>query len=250
MKKFVFCLFIILTLALSCFAPLNLKAYAYSNYYQTNNTAQLMKRVVNDTTPFYIDSQGNSLLFYLPCSYYVKVLESDQLFTHVECFDGQLSPTLDGYVPTNMLHDENSFISLPYLELTITTAKPCSLYLNTELEDNIQLIFANRTLGYYGKIQKDDQTLYFVCYNNKLGYVKEEDVMPFSVPYHANPLPTKEPLPQQTTVSKNTSTDILKTSIIVCLLLAGLIAIFFSLRKNTLNAKSTIAFDDTDYENF
>lgn len=218
-------------------------------YIGSAQTNVIYKRVITDETPFYSDNKGANLLFYLPKSYYVKILSEEGAFYHVECFLGEYTPTLDGYVPSYLLSEVSGEVSSPYLSLHISTLNSCPLYTDQSLAESIQFVFADRTLGYYGNLKRDNkETLYFVCYNGKLGYVKESDVAPFSVPLHTTPLPQQ--VEKNEGVDKTTPSDAtvngLRTAIILCLLGAGLVAFCVSLKRNSKNAITY--YDENDYE--
>ena len=208
------------------------------------------KRVVNEKTPFFIDEKGESTLFFLPKSYYVKVLSSNEDFLHVECFGSGGTPMIDGYVEKNSVIDCNSAVVSPFLSLQIKTANSCVLYQDSSLTQNLQFLFKDRELFYYGNaISANGQNLFLVYYNGKIGYVKESDVYPFSVPSHP------EPLNVQNSTNSSTQTEVLnaspqqqlnglKTAVIVCLFLAGIIALCMVLKKKDKSSSSLTYLDD------
>ena len=209
-------------------------------------------RVVSDDTPFYADNEGRDVLFYLPDSYYVKVLSQGQNLTHVECFGDGVAPTLDGYVPTQKLVENPLFSGNPYLDFYVTTSDSCILYEDCFLTDHLQYVFSGRKLYYYGVYNQDNQeNLYFVFYNGKAGYVKESSVLPFEIPLHPDPMPqepTPEP-PSDTTSTNVNAFDGVRTAIIICLVLAGVIALLLVIKRRSKPSTSAITYyDDNDYE--
>ena len=233
---------IILTIFIcfGCYTPPTL-AFAQSEY----------RRVINDTTPFYKSTLDESPLFFLPYTYYVKVLSQSNNFCHVEINseNGQLG--IDGFVPTEQLFYDGQEVLSPYLNLDITTVDTTVLYADAELSSPIQYIFPNRSLLYFGELQALGGKLFYVAYNNKLGYVKESDVMPFVINNHPNELTfIVEPTPDENQSATNSMGDFsnIKTAIIVCLLLAGLIALLIALLNKNTNAKKTNYYEENDYE--
>ena len=249
MKKFIFTLlgfFFILTITLNTASTLKANAYSYSQ----NNT---YLRVITEDTPFYSDSNCLNLLFYLPYTYYVKVLGYENDVAHVECYGTQNSIALDGYVPVQMLFLDGLEVLNPYLNKTITTLSTTLLYLDLDGKQAIQYLFNNRQLTYYGlAFANDNSVMFYVGYNSKLGYVKESDVMPFTITNHPNELTflIPETPPEQPSVeSQNTTTtSVLKIVIFSCLLLAGIVALFIAVKNKQPSHVASSYYDENDYE--
>jgi len=224
----------------------NKTAYADSNEYL---------RIINDTTPFFSDNLGNNLLFYLPFTYYVKIIGSTNDFYHVEIESNGLV-SIDGYVPKNQLFKDNLTVSNPYPVISIKTAKDCTFYKDKMLTLPIRYIFGDRDIKYYGFAgEVQNERVYFVSYNNQLGYVKESDISPFSIPIHPNEqtfLPPLENPSTQNPDNKDKETNAsgnlseLESAVIVCLVIAGVLSLFivFGKRKTTT---SSAYYDENDY---
>ena len=207
------------------------------------------KRVMTDDTPFYTDENASQLLFYLPNTYYVKILSENNGLTHVECFNGGSAPALDGYVPSEFLVENPLYSGNPYLSLTITSTSSCILYSDPSLSQNLQYVFAGREMFYYGVYKRSQgENLFLVYYNGKLGYVKESGVMPFTVTPHPDPMPQPEqPEEQLSAPQANTPFDTIRTAIIVCLVLAGIVALLLVVKKKNKPATVATYYDDNDY---
>ncbi len=240
-------LFIILAITLSL-APIKLDAFASVEY----------MRIITDDTPFYSDANGSELLFNLPYTYYVKILKRGEILSHVECYGGSGSIAMDGYVPTDKLFQDDLLVQNPYLEKEITTISTAVLYSDKSLTAPIQYIFSSRSLNYYGQITAEDGSiLFYVGYNNRLGYVEEKSVLPFELPIHPNELTFIQPeLPPEETPEpeisqKENSYDNLTTVriiVIACLLLAGLIALFVALKNKPKTHSKRGFYDENEYE--
>lgn len=204
-------------------------------------------RVTSEDTPLYSNANGTDLICYLPYSYYVVAFEETGLFTRVEIY-GLDCPAIDGYAPTYMLTTQKAQAVNPFPTLTVTTEKNCVLYTDTDLSGSVQYLFAGRNLrylGYYFDGQKEG--LFLVGYLDKIGYVKESDVYPFTLPLHPDPLPIDEPeeTPTQPTTSQNPA---LKYGIIICLILAGVIALLVVFRpKKNSPVANDVFYDENDY---
>ena len=212
------------------------------------------RRIITDNTPFYSDTAGTSLLFYLPYTYYVKVLEHGEVLSHVECYGTGKSIALDGYVPTNMLYNDNLPVQTPYLEKEIVTLSTAVLYSDKELLNPLQYVFASRELVYYGQLTSvDGSIIFYVGYNNRLGYLKESDVYPFEIPFHPNSLTFIEPEQQPTipTIKQPETNRVglttVRTIIVLCLFFAGVIALFVAIKKKPRSQQNSY-YDENEYE--
>ena len=207
-------------------------------------------RVITDDTPFYSNKTDTDPLFFLPYTYYVKVINKDDAFAHVEVYGDDGFAALDGYVPTAFLFSDNLQVLSPYLNLTVSTLQTALMYGDHNLNEPIQYVFADRDLRLYGFYPTEHGMLYFVGYNSRLGYVKETDLVPFTVPNHPNELTFLTP-DTNTTVSHsptNTSNETfsLKAAIVLCLIFAGLIALFIALKGKPRNNAAVSYYDEND----
>ncbi len=215
------------------------------------------RRIITDDTPFYSDMTATNLLFNLPYTYYVKILEKGEVLTHVECFGTGSSVALDGYVPTDKLFDDGLPVQNPYMEKEITTISTAVLYSDKNLSTPLQYIFSARTLKYYGQLKTlNGNVIFFVGYNNRLGYVEESSVLPFEIPLHPNELtfikpeePPEEPEEQQDQPSDTVNgLTTIRIIVIACLLLAGLIGVFIAVKNKPKSQLNSRYYDENEYE--
>lgn len=238
MKKFILlflCLFTFFT------PPIN-KVSADSGEYA---------RVITEDTPFYVNLIDDTPLFYLPYTYYVKIISYADGFYHVSCYDSVGLTALDGYVPKDYLFFEEVDVPSPYVDLKLTTNDTAVLYSDCNLSSPLLYLFPGRQLTYYGRLNLDGETLLFVGYNDKLGYVKEQNVLPFLIPNHPNPLTfLPEEKPNQSSNEKHITSDekALKIAIFACLILAGIIALSVALGKNKSKIYQSDDVTFNDYE--
>ena len=209
-------------------------------------------RVINQTTPFCLDEYASTPLFFLPYTFYVRVLDTSAYSVHIECY-GNGTTKIDGYVPLNTLFDDGLSTLSPYLDYKITTCSSTPLYSDFEQNNKIMFIFPERQLNYYGKIENSlNKIMYFVGYGDQLGYVSEDALLPFNLPLHPNELTFLEKdeptINEPTTPPASDDFFSLKIVIIILLIFAGIIAVFVAFtgkgRKNT----NTIYYDENDYE--
>lgn len=247
MKKPFLFLILILLFGGFIFQPLSIKtAYADVTYL----------RVINQTTPFYSKPTDVEPLFFLPYTYYVKVIDFGEEYTHVECKKSGSAPAIDGYVPSSMLFDDGLSVIEPYVNLNVKTATTALLFEDCSLTTPLQYVFPDRELSYLGEyVNQAGFMVYYVSYNNRLGYVKEADVYPFSIPNHPNELtfiveepPVEED--EQPTLPTTDSDSLLsiKILIIASLLFAGIVALVFAIKRKPSNAQAVTFYDENDYE--
>lgn len=246
-SKFTAVLFIILILF--AFAPFK-KARTF--VYAAEDAGEFL-RVITTDTPFYADKNADSPLFYIPYTYYVRVIENGERFARVEY--GAEGCVLDGYVPTEKLFYDGLSVINPFPQTEIFTANNAVLYKDASLSASVQLLFEARKLYLYGSfISPQNERIYYVFYNNKLGYVKEEDVAPFTVPDHPNELTFLKTEQNDGTEREETekpsdqSVSTLRVAVIAVLALAGAFALFATLGKKSKTSAAASYYDENDYE--
>lgn len=206
-------------------------------------------RVINKKTPFFKSVLDSEPLFYLPYTYYVKVLGQENEYTHVE-IQGKSSVAIDGYVNSQDLFCDGLEVSAPYLNLNIITTSTTVLYLDPTLSTPLQYVFAERELCYYGEYTQEQGRVFFVGYNDRLGYIKENAVLPFTIPNHPNALTFLTPeTPNEESFSNDREGIFsIKAVIFACLLFAGIIALIFALTNKRQTKSSFNYFEENDYE--
>ena len=237
-------IFLAITISLISFIPSQNKSV-----YALTQTEYL--RVIDKTTPFYKNIYDTDPLFYLPFSYYVKVIGHSGDYYHIELHGDNGQVAIDGYSPAKLLYDDDLPVLSPYLELTITTVSTAVLYSDQNLLTPLQYIFPERNLYYYGEIITEQGTLFYVGYNNRLGYIKEDDVYPFTIKNHPNDLPSNSvgsPTEQMPSNANDNNVFGLRAIIIACLIFAGTIALFVCLKNGQNKQKNLNYYQENDYE--
>lgn len=244
MKKFIIFPLILLAVTILIYPFPTVTVKAADNYL----------RVITEDTPFYKNTTDENPTFYLPYTYYVKDLGSIGEFTHVEVYGQGGVAAIDGFVPTDMLFYDGLSVENPFLTLSLKTQNTAVLYADSSLTNPVQYLFADRELNYYGRALLDGKNVYYVGYNDRLGYIKEDNVYPFSIPNHPNELTfiiPEEPItPPQSEQEQSNKDDyiVLKAAIVVCLILAGVIALVFVLKNRPNKSVAVSFYDDNDYE--
>lgn len=255
MKKFIWAkrLIIIILVVFSTFYYFLLVSSSLINTPLKANAEGKYLRVITEDTPFYKNASDSTPLFYLPYTYYVKSLYEEGDFTRVEVYGTGGIAAIDGYVPTSYLFDDELNVEDPFVVLKLTTTDTAVLYLDTALKTPIQYLFSDRQLCFYGSYFNQQENLYYVSYNGKLGYVKESCVFPFSIPNHPNELTfliPDTPLnpPNDSTQSGQNEYTGLKAAIIVCLVFAGIIALIATIKFKPKKSVAVSFYDENDYE--
>lgn len=207
-------------------------------------------RVITSDTPVYEDRAMTKLLFYLPYTYYVKILSVEGETAHIE-YAGNYAPAIDGYVKYESLFSDGLEVDNPYPAVTVKTSKTAIFYSDAALTSEIRYVFPERNLYYYGNIPSGDSFAYCVSYNGNLGYVKEDSLYPFTVPDHPNELTflikeqeVKETL-TETEEKKDSNPFVLRIIVIGCLIFAGVIAAF-TIRKPQKTGTASY-YDENDF---
>ena len=210
-------------------------------------------RVITSDTPFFRSAEEKEPLFFLPYTYYVKIIDYGAEFTRVEY--GISGYAIDGYVPTEKLFRDGLEVKNPFPEITVTTAENAVLYADKELSLPLQHVFSERELFYYGEyLSAQGERIYYLGYNNRLGYVKEAALKPFTVPPHPN---ERTFLHEETPDNGSDDTEYAKTKdtlfnlrviIIVLLAAAGITALFIAFAKKPKTNAAASYYDENDYE--
>ena len=154
-------------------------------------------------------------------------------------------------MPNQTLFTETQDVLSPYPNVTITTSKTALLYADSQLTKSIKFIFKERKLTYYGNFLLPDGThCFYVSYGGDLGYVKESDVSPFTIPNHPNPLtfiPEETPPPEEFPTDTDASVNTLRIIIISSLVLAGLSGLIVVIKKHPTVPLNNY-YDENDYE--
>ncbi len=242
MKKFVS-----LIIALLCYC-----IFVCLPFFVVNTKAQSKYlRVINHSTPFYKNATDSVELFFLPYTYYVEILDTVGDFYHVEVFGLGELVALDGFVPKSALFDDGLTVEHPFLTLSVYTCETAVLYADIQLSTPIQYVFPERELAYYGSILTPSGNAFFVEYNGRLGYVKEQCVLPFSIPNHPNPLTFLAP-PDEQSPEPNNDGDFLslRVTIIACLAFAGVIGLLIAFgNKRQSKIPTCEYYDENEYSN-
>lgn len=208
-------------------------------------------RIITQDTIFYEDEDCLVPLFCLPYTYYVKIISKHGDVTHVSAYGEGSIATIDGYVKSDKIFYDGLTVENPSPVIFITTSDTTPLYSDANGTNTLQFLFKGRKLAYYGSfINEKNEVLFFVGYNGKLGYVSENEIIPFSLPDHPNPLtfltPDEEEQPETTTNGEVTLS--LKIVVISCVAIAGILALVFVFGKKKKPTSRVGYYGENDFE--
>lgn len=228
--------------------------FSFSSPTLANADQAVYLRVIDEKTILYSSPSQSSPLFFLPYTYYVKVIENLGEWTHVECFTQQGYVGIDGYVRSEKLFNDNTSPASPYLSMRVFSSSNCILYSDNSLTNGLYHVFKDRPLNFYGYYKTEDSNyLCLVEYNGKIGYVEEGFLFPFEIPLHPNELtfiPKDEPSSNPTisiTPEQNETNNGIKITVFCTLALAGIIALIISIKPRKKPQKPEF-YDENDYE--
>ena len=206
-------------------------------------------RIIEDELPFFADEKGVEFMFFLPYTYYVKLIERGEILCKIE-FGFQGGTALVGYVPTQGLFEDGLTVIAPFPDLKIKTSRSAVLYADTEHTEQLQYVFSGREVNFIG-YSVSTQGVYscFVEYNGRIGYIKDSDLLPFDILNHPNELTflkqDNSPTPENQPLASSFE---LKYVIIACLVVAGVLGLIFVFRKVPSSNPAISYYDENDYE--
>lgn len=244
-------IFLFLTIILIVPNTFFAKAQSSKNYY----------RVITEDANFYESSSMQSTLFYLQYTYYVNVIAEVGELYQIEVYGGENSPSFIGYTKKENLYKDDFEITSPYPNASVKTCCSTILYNDTNYLNKQVYLFPERSFTYYGKnYDSVGNVLYLIGYEDKVGYVKESSLYPFSIDNHPNELTflKKEPVEQvngadteiveDNTKPKTDENTLLKVGIICSLIVAGGLGLYVVLRKKEHPQRKVSYYDENEYE--
>jgi len=158
-------------------------------------------RVTQDGVKLYTNAETKKVTCLLEKSYYLVVLEEADQFVKVQLMgQGKDFPKIVGYVESSCVEMQEDEPTLPLYPTEYVTVQSSGarLYFLPLQSSDVQMVATNtQRLAYYGKIESDGSTWYYVYFSGCFGYVRQEDVTRVQINLHPTPLPQPE-LPQPT----------------------------------------------------
>ena len=196
--------------------------------------------VITENASFYSDASQKYEKFYLPYSYFVKVIEIGAEFSRVLYMDDSKNyPQSEGYVKTSDLNFSVNPNSNPYPKITLSCEISDVLFSNAENLTPLTVINQNTPAIFYGELPINGETYLYVYANGYAGYVRKSSFSQFTVPPHES-LKTlidnnddkdssdlTSQAPNDTTTQALNDNQIVKTIVIAIVLILVLVFVVF-----------------------
>lgn len=250
---YLFCLFF------SWYTPL-LSTYrgAFTNFTKANAQGSSWGRILNENTPFYADDACTILKFYLPYTYFVKIVATGEDSTRVIYMDDNLNvPLREGYIKTCDLYLFDGLPYSPYPEISLKITADEILFADSKKQYPKAVLSQGDTAFYYGEIRIDNENFCYVYSKGYIGYVRKNAFATFEIPAHEIPLVTEEPeIPNESIITSApldndtnpTSIDAtMKIVIIIAVAVTCLSVIYLLFKPNAKQTRLAVYSDDEDY---
>ena len=216
--------------------------------------SEIFMRVLQDDVYIYSDSACTQKLFEVPKTYYLRIDGNGGEIARVSYGDdaGEY-PVIMGYAKISELTPCDYQPVKPFAITKIATTYQDVLFNDNALTCPYFNVPTDSVMIYYGEYnQRENQSLIFVYYNNKLGYFDKSSVSNFLIPDNKDPIEEDEPTvdiiePDNNLVEQNKlSGESLQIIIIVGLSVISISIVYalFKPTKNKTQSKNNEFFDE------
>ncbi|MBP5373175.1 MAG: hypothetical protein J6Y44_03215 [Clostridia bacterium] len=210
-------------------------------------------RVVSDNAVFYSDAALAITRFYLPKSYFVKIVSIGVESSRVIYMESNDHPAAEGYVKNADLYFTSQTPTEPYPALTLTVAVDEVMFADVSRTQPKCVLSKNSLEYYYGEIVSAGETYLYVYSLGNVGYVKKSSFQDYSLPLH----PTFVEQTEQTSAPDTSKSDSSNTPspvgsvttaqvIIIALLIVGVLCMLFLLLRPEQKYKNKDAYYDDE----
>lgn len=144
--------------------------------------AESYAMVISDNCPLYWDQSLKTVKFYLPKTYFVKIISFGVEYSKVSYLDDGLDyPETVGYINNQCLDFSLAPDEIIYPHVTLTLKNDDILFLDAEKTQPKSVIKSNSQAVYYGEIALDNE-LYIYCYTQGfVGYIRKSSFADFII---------------------------------------------------------------------
>lgn len=181
------------------FLATNLNVYVFASNrnlaYQPKKIAYAdteYARILNEQTPFYSDPGCQMLKFYLPFSYYVRVVKLGSDCIRVAYMENATAPAREGYIKTCDFFPCDYAPENPYPAVNLSLKSDEVLFSTPQADDPRVVLPAGEQACFYGSIDLGGEVFYYVYSGAYVGYVRKRAFSEHVIPNHPNPLPKEE----------------------------------------------------------
>lgn len=245
------------------FTPLSSRFSTYSATFMQNSTVyaeeEKWARILNDSTPFYADYACTIIKFYLPKTYFIKVVNTGEDVTRVIYMDNDTTlPLREGYVKTCDIFLFDGIPKSPYPQVLITVNSDEILFADSNKQYPKTVLTAGSTAVYYGALTQGTEHFYYVYSNGYIGYVRKGAFAPFEIPAHEIPLETPKDSslldnPLNSQLTSDTTTQVMnvdatmKIIITIAVALVSVSVIYLLFRPKNTSSRLVAFHDDEDF---
>lgn len=213
--------------------------------------------VIEHDVALYSDASCRYVKFYLPYSYFVKIIEVGTDYSRVTYMDDMDNcPRCEGYVKNIYLDFSFDAPENPYPQVTVTAISDEVLFSDLANKKPKEVILSNNKAVYFGNITYEGEKFFYVYAQNQVGYVRENGFSQLELKEH--PLaPKKTPLDDTkltptSTKDTKTNTSLLSEKsyqpmIIILIVLSALLLLYFILRQSPQKAEHSFYRDEDDF---
>lgn len=176
MKKLLVLFLIISFISSAAFSPPKTGAT------RANATSFTYARVVVSDAAFYADRSLSMPRFFLPESYFVRIISDDLDVCRVAYMDGTSRPVKEGYVKTVCLSFVYEVPAVIYPDVTLSVKTEEVLFSDLTSFTPRAVLSASSSAVYYGETVFGGETYVYVYASGYVGYVRKSGFDPFSVP--------------------------------------------------------------------
>lgn len=231
MKKLACILLLLFNILIINFYNLPKNAYASSSEYM---------RVLTNDAYIYQDDTFQTKLFIIPYGYFVYLIEEYGDYCKVSY--GSTSdncPVIFGYMKIENLTPYYQEPIKPYSIFTITCSQSDILFNDYDKQTPYFNLPKNSTLIYLGEyINQNNESMLYVYYNSKLGYVDKNSIKSFSVPTSPDKIETPKQ-DEEIENDTNLNNEFLKNESLQIIIIVGIsiisISVVYFLFKPTKN---------------
>ncbi len=248
MKKLILLFLIISTFVSAVFSPPVLRSTPASAALYT------YARVVVSDAVFYADRSLSLPRFFLPESYFVRVISIDSDVCRVAYMDGAARPVKEGYVKTVALSFVAETPPVIYPDITLSVKNEEVLFSDLTSFTPRAVLSTSSSAVYYGETTFGGETYVYVYASGYVGYVRKSGFSPFSVPLLSDYRRVTEESSASSSQSGSSSSqnseksalgaDTGKIAVIAAALIAVVSLVFIVTRPSKKNANAFYKDDD------
>lgn len=212
--------------------------------------------IIDHDVALFSDASCRYVKFYLPYSYFVKIIEIGTDSSRVTYMDDMNDcPRCEGYVKNVYLDFSFDTPQNPYPQVTLTAISDEVLFSDLNSKKPKEVILSNSKAIFFGKMFYEGENYLYVYSQNQVGYVRENGFTKLTLQNH--PFAPNDELPSEIQADnpqkeiKNNSSLLKENSyqpiIIILVIISALLLLYFILRQNPQKSEHSFFKDEDDF---